>query len=306
MRSRFSIPGALYLMLLLFGCGAERQNPSPGSMAEPPVESVPQTEARPDATAERHRALMTFAQERQLEEQLIGAVMQDLGERLLERPYFVGPLDGFEEETLVVRLDSFDCFTFVDAVLAMARGVRAGDYSFDGYKDRTREQRYRGGQMRGYCSRTHYFTEWIADNEARGIVRDITQEISGEPLPKRFGFMTAHREEYPKLARSDSAFRCIQEVEARLNRRLNIYYIPEHRIREAYHELRAGDIVAAATDIAGLDVTHTGLVYKGEDGSTGLLHASTNGGVKISPDLQMYIEGIEAQIGIIVARPIIR
>ena len=306
MRSRSSIPCALYLILLLFGCGAERQEPSPGSMAEPPPEAVPQPDARPDATADHNRALMTFAQEGQMEEQFIGAVMQDLGERLLDRPYMVGPLDGFEEETLVVRLDSFDCFTFIEAVLAMARGVRAGDYSFDGYKDRTREQRYRGGQMRGYCSRMHYFTEWIADNEARGIVRDITQEVGGEPLPKRFGFMTAHREEYPQLARSDSAFACIQEIEARLNRRLKIYYIPEHRIREAYRELRAGDIVAAATDIAGLDVTHTGLVYKGEDGSTGLLHASTDGGVKISPDLQNYVEGIEAQIGIVVARPISR
>lgn len=60
---------------------------------------------------------------------------------------------------------------------------------------------------------------------------------------------------------------------------------------------------APATDIEGLDVTHTGLVYKGEGGSTGLLHASTSGGVKVSPDLRSYVQGVEKQVGIIVARP---
>ena len=51
-----------------------------------------------------------------------------------------------------------------------------------------------------------------------------------------------------------------------------------------------------------LDVTHTGMVYKGDDGSTGLLHASTSGGVKISPDLEDYVQGMKSQTGIIVAR----
>ena len=70
-----------------------------------------------------------------------------------------------------------------------------------------------------------------------------------------------------------------------------------------YDRLQAGDIVATATHIDGLDVTHTGLVYDNGDGTRGLLHASTSGGVKVSPDLQSYVQGVDSQIGIIVARP---
>ena len=66
------------------------------------------------------------------------------------------------------------------------------------------------------------------------------------------------------------------------------FYIPQDQISHSYDQLQAGDLIATSTDIEGLGITHTGMVYKGEDGSTGLLHASTDGGVKISPDLQEY------------------
>jgi cell wall-associated NlpC family hydrolase len=226
-----------------------------------------------------------------------------LGERYLGRPYVVGPLDGFGREVLVARLDSFDCFTYVEALLAMARGVAAGDTTFAGYLRRTEEQRYRGGEAGGYCDRLHYFTEWIYRNAERGIVRDVTAEAGGEPFPKRYGFMTAHRDSYPALA-DDGTFRCIARVEERLNEEVELYYIPQDRIAESYDRLRPGDVVAMATGIEGLDVTHTGLIYRAPDGSTGLLHASTTGGVKVSPDLQTYVQGVEAQVGVIVARPV--
>jgi hypothetical protein len=85
---------------------------------------------------------------------------------------------------------------------------------------------------------------------------------------------------------------------------MELFYIPQERIVEAYAELEPGDIIATATHIKGLDVTHTGLVYDNSDGTRGLLHASTSGGVKVSPDLQSYVQGVDATIGIIVARPL--
>lgn len=299
-----------FLFTLLTACEA-REDPSPGAPAEPPQAQAQNdaeivAAAMPDTgeTALRYSELMAFAREQNLHERPIGEVLMALGLQFRGRPYVVGPLDGFGREVLVCRLDAFDCFTFLEAMLAAARGVAVEDYSFDAYVQRTQEQRYRGGEMGDYCSRLHYYTEWIYDNEKKGLVRDVTREVGGVPFEKEYGFMSANRSEYAALAEDDDMYRCIQDVEARLNREVNLFYIPQDRIRDSYDRLQPGDLIATATHIDGLDVTHTGMVYKGEDGSTGLLHASTNGGVIISPDLQDYVQGNRVQIGIIVARAV--
>jgi hypothetical protein len=156
--------------------------------------------------------------------------------------------------------------------------------------------------MTDYCSRLHYYTEWISDNEEKGLVKNITSDIGGIRLDKEYSFMSEHRESYPQLAENDSMYQCISQVEDQLNRTLEYFYIPQDSIHVAYDKMLAGDLIATSTDIEGLDVTHTGMVYRGDDGSTGLLHASTSGGVKISPDLEEYVQGVKSQTGIIVAR----
>ena len=157
--------------------------------------------------------------------------------------------------------------------------------------------------MNGYCSRLHYFSEWIADNEARGIVRNITQALGGRKLDKRLTFMSEHRKSYPHFATNDSLFRGIQTMERDLVD-LELFHIPQNDIHTVYARLQPGDIIATTTHIEGLDVTHTGLAFAHEDGGIGFLHASTSGGVKVSPDLQGYIQNNKVQIGIVVARPV--
>jgi len=63
-------------------------------------------------------------------------------------------------------------------------------------------------------------------------------------------------------------------------------------------------VIAMATGIEGLDVTHTGFVYRTPEGGTGFIHASLTGEVKVSDDLAGYVEDNAQQIGIIVARPV--
>lgn len=270
----------------------------PASDAEVATRTV--SEASPDPIFDR---LMGFARQENLHEQPIGEVMQRLGERLRGTPYVAGVLDEPEQETLLAPLDKFDCVLFVESMFALARGIVVEDYSYQGYLDRVAEARYRSGEMNGYCSRLHYFTEWIRDNERRGLVEDITEAAGGEPYDKKLNFMTSNRKSYPRLVASDSLFRGMVEVERALEA-YDFFYIPQHRIREAYPHLQAGDIVATATSIRGLDVTHTGLVYDAGNGRKGFMHASTSDGVKISPDLQSYIEGVKVQTGILVARPL--
>lgn len=259
--------------------------------------------AAPDSVLQaRFAELMRYAQEKRLDEQPLGVVMQALGLRLQGAPYVAGMLDATPAETLLTPLDRFDCVLFVESVLALAQGVVLGDTTLEGFRQRVAQLRYRNGQIGGYCSRLHYFTDWIDDNARRGIVRDITQELGGQPMRRRIRFMSTHRALYPRLA-ADSTWQCLQRVEKALSSRER-FVLPRDQVPRVVSQLQPGDMVAFVARDTTLDVVHVGLVYVGLDGRRGLLHASPQGGVKVSPDLQKYVQNNPAQMGIVVARPI--
>ena len=292
-------------VLLLSGCQPASDDPSVSSPAT--TTALPDSVLTPpDSTANRFEAAMRHATTQAADTTGIGRLMQRIGLHFRGRPYLEGTLDQPDTETLVVRLDGFDCVTFVETALAMARGVRAGDTTYAGFARRLAEQRYRDGTMQGYCSRLHYFTEWLADNEERGIVERLDDELGGRRMRDTLDFMSTHRSAYDRFATNDSLYACIQKMEKDLQaqqRDRPVRYVPQDSIRAVYDQLRAGDIVAIATAVDGLDVSHTGLVYAHENGSKGLLHASLSDGVVVSPDLQRYVQTIDHQIGIVVARP---
>lgn len=295
----------MYLLLslaLLAGC-------APDAPETPAARDTLQTNVRvtsyemDDVSLRVFGEVMAEARAENLHERPIGEVMQAIGLKFRDAPYVTGILDEPGGESLICRLDGFDCVTFVETALAMARGVLDEDYSPETFQANVLETRYRGGEIDGYCSRIHYFTEWVVANESRGIVDDVTEEIGGVPLEKRFNFMTQNRESYPRLVDNDELFECIREMEQELATH-SFHYIPQERISSVYDRLEAGDILALVTNIDGLDVTHTGLVYANDDGTKGMLHASTSGGVIVSPDLQRYVMNNRRQIGILVARPV--
>jgi len=261
----------------------------------------------PDTTAARFEAAMKTARSHRTESESIGALMQDIGLHFRGRPYLAGTLDQPPTETLVVRFDGFDCVTFVETAMALARSAQASDSTYAGFARRLAEQRYRDGGPVGYCGRLHYFTAWLADNADRGLVRRLGTELDGRPLRDTLNFMSTHRSAYDRFATNDSLFACIQTMETRLQSRQRsrpVRYVPQDSIRAVYDQLRAGDIVALVSPIDGLDVAHTGLVYAPDDSETrGLLHASLSDGVVVSPDLQRYVQTIDRQIGMVVARP---
>ncbi|MFQ5571147.1 MAG: N-acetylmuramoyl-L-alanine amidase-like domain-containing protein [Rhodothermales bacterium] len=288
------------LLILVLGC---RTDPPETHTIPTRAASLPVDAPEPDSTT-RHvfEKVMAFARTERLHERSFGEIMQSVGLQFVRAPYVGGKLDVPEKETLIVDLTEFDCVLFVEAVLALARGIAVEDYRYETFVGHLLDQRYRGGSMNGYCSRLHYFSEWIADNEVRGIVENITAALGGDIQDKRLTFMSENRDKYPRFAENDSLFQGIREMEHQL-KDLTLYNIPQDRIRAVYDRLRPGDIIATATHIEGLDVTHSGLAYAHEDGTIGFLHASTSGGVKVSPDLQSYVENNSMQIGIVVARP---
>ena len=251
----------------------------------------------------KFQKIMQDAVKQQLYRRSLPQIMQNIAQKFIGTPYQANLLDSSSVEKLVVTLNKFDCVLFVETVLAIARGVAEQNYSYPTFTAHLSDERYRDGKLNGYCSRLHYFSEWIADNQKRGIVRDIARHLGGVPLHKKQNFMSQHKRSYPQLMSNNDNYQCMVAAENRLNA-LEINYIPTSKIHSVYEKLQPGDIVGVATSIDGLDVTHTGLVYRMKNGNVGFIHASPGGAVKITPDLQAYVERINRSIGILLARPV--
>ncbi|HEU5040178.1 MAG TPA: N-acetylmuramoyl-L-alanine amidase-like domain-containing protein, partial [Gemmatimonadales bacterium] len=153
-------------------------------------------------------------------------------------------------------------------------------------------------------SRLHYFSEWIADGQRRGLVRDLGAELGGAEDGRPLRFMTEHRASYPALA-DERVYREIGEIERRLDaspRRV----VPAARIGEVAERIQTGDVLGFATGIAGLDVTHAAFAHRGADGVLRVLHAPLSGGVVevTRATLPEYVAAIRRATGILVARPL--
>ncbi len=231
-----------------------------------------------------------------------GQLMVDIGKSFIGTPYVAGTLEVAESETLVINLRGLDCTTFVENVLAFSILVKKNKPGFDTYTGVLENIRYRKGQLSGYASRLHYFSEWIADNEQKGWIKEVTPSLGGVPMGKSRNFMTTNRELYPHL-KSRENYEEMADIEQTLSDQ-PVYYLPVSAIAEQEHLIQHGDILALATSIDGLDVTHTGIASRESDGRIYLLHASSRGQVELSDvPLTDYLSGVKNNIGILVARP---
>jgi Protein of unknown function (DUF1460) len=244
---------------------------------------------------------LRITKQEKLATQPFGTIVQAIARQYLGAHYQAGLLDQSSTEQLFISFQKFDCVLFVESMLALARSAVHPNLSSN-FPRQIEVQRYRGGHLNDYCSRLHYFSDWIADNERRGLVRNVTLALGGTPLTKPLNFMTQHRSSYPQLQKSETQFACIKAAEALLAHEKR-YYIPTAQISGIYPKLQAGDIVAVTTAVPGLDVTHTGLLERRTDGGVGMIHASPSGSVARANDLQTYVSRVPKAIGIIVARP---
>lgn len=232
-----------------------------------------------------------------------GDTITQVGKTFLGTPYVEKTLEVGDAETLVINLRGLDCTTFVENVLAFSALLRNGNTDFDTFAETLKTIRYRNGELNGYASRLHYFTDWIRNNEQKGLVKDITHGLGGEEMEKTINFMGTHRELYPFL-KDDGNYKQILETEAALAKEA-LCVLPQDQIESIESDLQNGDIITLATSIKGLDVTHTGLAIRQPSGRIHLLHASSSGEVTITKEpLADYLKRIKSNIGIIVARPL--
>jgi hypothetical protein len=233
-----------------------------------------------------------------------GDTLVTIGKSFLGTPYVAKTLEVGETESLVINLQGLDCTTYVENVLAFGSMLRRGEKDLNTFAKTLESIRYKDGKLKGYPSRLHYFSEWIADNNSKGLIKDITADLGGNAMTKDINFMSTHRELYPFLSDEDNYLQ-IKASERYLNDR-PIYVLPKDKIEAKEHLIQSGDIIALATSIDGLDVTHTGFAICKENGRIHLLHASSsNEEVEISElPLADYLKGIKHNTGIMIARPL--
>lgn len=243
----------------------------------------------------------------------IGRAAVRVGELAVGTPYVAFTLEEYLRaggsptaiEPLYLSLTRFDCVSLVESCLAVARVADdAASPTWEGFGREVERMRYRAGARGGYASRLHYFSEWISDGERRGLVRDLGAELGGIEDARPLRFMTEHRASYPGLA-DDSVFQAIGSMERSLDgkpRRV----IPTDRIDDVSDRIESGDVLAFATSIPGLDVSHAAFAYRDAGGVLRVLHAPLSGGaVEVTrTTLPEYVAAIRRATGILVARPL--
>lgn len=225
----------------------------------------------------------------------------EIGTWFLETPYVEKTLELPGDEKLVVNLTGLDCTTYLESVVTLARLVRQGRLTFEAYEEELELIRYQGGVKADYPSRLHYFSDWVYQNERKGLVKDITRDIGGSVYENTPSFMSANPQFYVQLSNPDFVER-IRVAETAITSR-TYYFIPKEEISSHESKIQSGDLVAITTSMRNLDVVHVGFAIERE-GRIHLMHASSNSmKVEISEKpLHDYLKGNKSQSGIIVSR----
>jgi hypothetical protein len=249
------------------------------------------------------RAKFIAAKKRYLKDRDIGDVVAVMGLLFAGTPYVAHSLEADGPEHLVVNLRGFDCVTFIESTLALSRCIKANTDTLESYKRQLQFIRYRAGVIDEYPSRLHYFSDWIDDNQRKGVVRNVTQALGGVRYPKEIKFMSTHPSAYRQLS-SPIHLRVIKGWEKEIHKRAH-YFVSKDQIASIETQIHDGDIIAITTAMDGLDVSHTGLAMRLE-GALRYVHAPLSKGVvQVSQQsLVDYLMASKSRTGIMVARPL--
>ncbi|HNW51521.1 MAG TPA: DUF1460 domain-containing protein [Prolixibacteraceae bacterium] len=269
------------------------------------IQNIPQTSVSNQLTTTENDSLIFIQKKEELKSSDQGNLSEFLvktGCSFINSPYVGKTLEKEDKESLVVNLRELDCTTFVETCIAFTLTVKSGDTTFDNYKKNLQKIRYRDGKIENYDSRLHYFSDWINDNQKKGIVTDLTKELGGKKWQKQINFMSTHVASYMQLKKDSTLIPGICKIEEEISAR-DYYYIPKEEIKNIESKLEEGMIVGITTDVDGLDIAHTGILVK-ENGKIHLLHASSTAGkVTIGESTFVdYLLGNKRQTGIMVLK----
>lgn len=210
-----------------------------------------------------------------------------------------------------VNFTGMDCWTFYEISLGFARmlGEPAENWTPERLLHYIELDRYRAGECTGeYLSRLHYLEDWLADNDRRGLVEDLTRNLGGVSVPHSAREMTVAWRHYRYLAANRSLLGPLGQMEARVSSR-PLYQIPKSRVASIEGKLRSGDIIGIVSRDGRqlFSTSHVGLALRVADGSLHFMHASSPrnyGCVVVDSTLSSYLNRYRSDSGILVARPL--
>lgn len=174
----------------------------------------------------------------------------------LETPYVANRLVGFttDPEQLVIALDELDCFTYLDYIESFKQSHTQEDFI-----NNLKRVRYRQAKV-DYLHRKHFYSDWYTESQI------VATDLLTNP-------------EYANIIETDSV-----DLNQGANgvyipglavRNRDINFIPRNNVTEdVLKTFKTGDYVGIRKNIAGLDVTHTGIIIQKDDG-TYMRHASS-------------------------------
>ena len=205
----------------------------------------------------------------------IGSRIDLLSRRFLGHSYKPNPLTGSAHtpEVFTASLDGFDCVTYIETILALARSSNPDDFT-----EWLRKLRYERGHIQ-WQRRNHYMTRWIRNNVREGIVRRVSMPAA------------------PTLTRE----RVLNIVAGLHPQRIRMKCVPKAAVPQLQRHLQTGDLIFFASTRKHLDVFHAGIIVR--DGKRLLMrHASRIQGLVVQQELSDFLKA-NRMAGVIVVRP---
>lgn len=249
--------------------------------------------------------VIQWARNKNLPQEKLSAIVVDVARWFDGKPYVAHTLEQEGVEQLVVNLREFDCTTFVENVLAISFCIKGGEFSFSDYQRHLKKIRYRDGVIDQYTSRLHYFSDWLIDNQRKGLIELVSNKFGDKSFNPEVSFMSKNADKYAKLSENDFFVMRMADIESHVSR-YELKYVSGQMIARVQDRVENGDIIAFSTRIKGLDVSHVGFAFHTVNGLH-FIHASTNGNVvKISEKgIVDYVNKRKNCNGILVARPLL-
>ena len=198
-----------------------------------------------------------------------------LSRHFLGHSYRPNPLIGSADtsEVFTAALDGFDCVTYIETILALARASNVDDFV-----EWLRKIRYDRGRIR-WERRNHYMTLWIRNNVREGIIRPVS--MAAVPIVSRKRVLNV----VPGLAAERTHLKCV----------------PKPAVGRLAAHLQSGDLMFFVSTRKNLDVFHAGIIVR--DGKSLLMrHASRSRGLVVEQQLSEFLKA-NRMAGVIVVRP---
>ncbi len=204
-----------------------------------------------------------------------GSRIDGLSRHFVGHPYKLNPLIGSADiaEVFTASLDGFDCVTYIETIVALARASNVGDFT-----EWLRKIRYERGRIR-WERRNHYMTLWIRNNVREGVIRPVS--MPAVPIVSRERVLNA----VPGLDPQRTRVKCV----------------PKAAVPRLESHLQSGDLMFFVSTRKNLDVFHAGIIVR--DGKNVFMrHASRSQGFVVEQELNEFLKA-NRMAGVIVVRP---